>query len=31
MGLPLKKSLVSFVKEVFSIFWMNEVKSRSEP
>src|SRR6266536_2191938 len=25
MGLPLKKSLVSFRKEVFSIFWMNEL------
>src|SRR5712672_923856 len=25
MGLPLKKSLVSFRKELFSIFWMNEL------
>src|SRR6266545_7572319 len=24
-GLPLKKSLVSFRKEVFSIFWMSEL------
>src|SRR5882762_9510454 len=25
MGLPLKKSLVSFRKEVFSVFWMSEL------
>ena len=29
IGRPLEKSLVSFAKEVFTIFWMNEVKSRS--